>query len=222
MPSQPYPSTLPTAQTSIRIIGIAGGSGSGKTYLAQSVARELGATVISVDAYYRDLSYMTPAERARQNVDHPDSIDFELFRSQMQQLAAGESIQMPVYDFRSHTRSSETIHVEGKGIVVVEGIFALYDALLCEELTLTVFVELESAPRLERRMERDIRERGRTPECVTRQYRETVQPMYESYIEPTQSRADLVLRGDEDIEKNVAAVVEALRRREHRDVSRSA
>lgn len=222
MPSQPYLSTLPTARTAIRIIGIAGGSGSGKTYLAQSVAGELGATVISVDAYYRDLSHMTPEERARQNVDHPDSIDFELFRTQVQQLASGNAIQMPVYDFRTHTRSDQTVHVDGKGIVVVEGLFALYDSLLCEALALKVFVELESASRLERRMERDIRERGRTRECVTRQYRETVQPMYEQYIEPTRKRADLVLRGDDDIDKTTAAVVDALRKREDRDAGRSA
>lgn len=193
------------------IIGIAGASGSGKSFLAAHVAEALSATVLSVDSYYHDLSHLDPEERARRNVDHPASIDFTLFAEQMHTLASGGSVAVPVYDFCTHTRTAETHHVRGEGVLIVEGIFALYDQALRDALTLKVFVELESPTCLKRRTARDVQERGRTPESVRRQFRETVLPMYREFIAPTRDFADIVVRGDDDITHSTALVVEALR-----------
>jgi uridine kinase len=193
------------------IIGIAGGSGSGKSFLATHLASTLSADVLSVDSYYHDLSDIPFKERTRRNMDHPSAIDFSLFAEQVRALSKGETVPVPEYDFCTHTRTGRSHLLHAPGVMIVEGIFALYDEAIRRLCSLKVFVELESDTCLERRIERDVRERDRTPECVRNQYNETVRPMYEQFIAPSKQYADIVVRGDDDIRHSVGLVIEALR-----------
>ena len=175
------------------IIGIAGASCSGKTELAKRLAQSLGAVVCALDSYYRDLAHLEMAERARQNFDIPDALDHQLLCEQISALARGEIIRKPVYDFTRHVRSLETEVLEPAPIVVVEGLFTFYWQPLRDLLNLKVFIQTKDDICLQRRMERDIRERGRTPESVRLQFEETVRPMTHLHIDPTRSFADVVL-----------------------------
>ncbi|MBI2425849.1 MAG: uridine kinase [Candidatus Hydrogenedentes bacterium] len=178
------------------LIAIAGPSGSGKTTLAQGIVEALGreeAGLIALDAYYRDLRFLPPDERARQNFDHPDALEWPLIRQHMGALARGERIALPHYDFASHTRTERTECVEAKPYILVEGLFALHDPEMRQLCTKRIFVTNTHDVCLERRAGRDIRERGRTPESVQAQYDATVRPMADAYIFPSAAHAELTL-----------------------------
>lgn len=189
------------------LIGIAGPSCAGKTELTRHLARSLSAAVLPLDGYYIDLSHLPLAQRARYNFDHPDSLDHLLFRAHLKALAKGESVERPVYDFATHSRTTETKQIHPGRFVLVEGLFVLFWDELRELLSTKVFVDLDDEQCLERRIARDVRERGRTPESVIVQFNQTVRPMAESYIRPTHGFADVVVRGDDPIEASVAAVM---------------
>ncbi len=190
------------------MIAVAGPSGAGKTCLAQAVAGRLNAPVLGLDSYYRPFADLTFEERCRQNFDDPASIDAELLFRQLSEISQGRGIEVPVYDFVQYTRRPETVQFQPADYVVMEGLFVLYWANIRELFGTRVYVELADAACFERRLRRDVRERGRTQESVTRQYQETVRPMAEQYIRPTRRWADLVVAGDARLEDSVAAVLE--------------
>lgn len=178
------------------ILGVAGGSGSGKSTVVREVVRALGddtASVLRHDWYYRDLAHLPLADRVGVNFDHPDSLETELLRSHLQQLLAGVAIQAPVYDFSSHTRASGTVWVEPTRLIVLDGILVLAHAELRELMDLAVFVDTEPDVRLIRRIRRDTQNRGRTAESVVGQYEKTVRPMHLEFVEPSRRHADLTI-----------------------------
>ncbi len=177
-------------------IGIAGGTGSGKTTVANAILERVGVehiTVIPHDAYYRDLAALAPALRAQVNFDHPDSLDTSLLIRHIQQLRAGISIDLPVYDFKTHTRTRQTLHMEPKPVLIIEGILIFIETGLRELLDIKVFVDTDADIRFIRRMQRDIEERGRTSESVIRQYLATVRPMHLEFVEPSKRYADVII-----------------------------
>jgi uridine kinase len=178
------------------IIGVAGGSGSGKTTVTQQVLATIGPEMVSVviqDYYYCDQTHLSMEDRLKTNYDHPRAFDWPLIIEQVEALRAGKSIEMPVYDFSNHTRSTRTITVKPAPVIVIEGLFPLYDAALREMMSLKIFVDTDSDVRFIRRLQRDIVERGRTTESVIEQYLETVRPMHNQFIEPTKRHADVIL-----------------------------
>ncbi|KUM03181.1 uridine kinase [Chromobacterium subtsugae] len=178
------------------IIGVAGGSGSGKTTVTNKVLETIGsemAAVIIQDYYYRDQSHLTFEQRLGTNYDHPQAFDWPLLISHIDDLRNGRAIEMPVYDFANHTRSDQTITVQPAPVIVIEGLFPLYDAALREMMSLKIFVDTDSDVRFIRRLKRDIAERGRTMENVIEQYLSTVRPMHNQFIEPTKRFADVIL-----------------------------
>jgi len=178
------------------IIGIAGPSCAGKSCLSDRIAPELGATVLHIDAYYRELANFTVEQRARFNFDAPESIETELFFHHVRQLAAGRAIERPVYNFTTHTRDPQTRRIEPGEYLIVE-----------LEGT-KVYVDLREKLCLERRKYRDVRERGRTEESVLRQFQDTVKPMAQLYVYPTRDNADVVVTGNDDINLEAALVLE--------------
>ena len=190
-----------------RLIGIAGPSGSGKSVLARRLSTVTGAPVVSLDSYYRDLGHLPLDERAKCNFDDPASMDDAFLLAHCVALANGEPIDVPRYDFSSHTRVADTQRIEPGGTVIIEGLFTLYWNDLRHLLHAGVYVELEDALCYARRLARDVRERGRTPECVERQYFSTVRPMAEKYIWPTRIHAGVIVRGDSPLEESVATVL---------------
>jgi len=189
------------------LIGIAGPSCAGKTELTRHLTLSLSAAVLPLDCYYVDLSHLPLAQRAQHNFDHPDSLDHMLFRAHLKALARGESVERPVYDFATHSRTAATNQIRPGRFVLVDGLFVLFWDELRELLHTKVFVDLDDKLCLERRIVRDVRERGRTPESVIAQFNRTVRPMAEAYIRPTHGFADVVVRGDDPIEASVAAVM---------------
>jgi uridine kinase len=178
------------------VIGVAGGSGSGKSTVTQQVLAAFGADLVSVvmqDDYYADQTHLSPELRVKANYDHPDAFDWPLLIQQVQSLLNGEAIEMPEYDFTIHNRSTRTIHVKPAPVIVIEGLFALYDRDLRDQMSLKIFVDTASDVRFIRRLQRDISERGRSMESVIGQYMETVRPMYRQFIEPTKRHADVIL-----------------------------
>ncbi|WP_435095694.1 uridine kinase [Halarchaeum sp. P4] len=176
-------------------IGIAGGTGAGKTTLAREMAagRAEAVTLVPIDNYYDDLGHLPFEERADANYDHPSAFEWELLRDHLETLLGGDPVEMPQYDFTEHRRTDETVHVEPTDVIVVEGIFALYDEEIIDTLDLCVYVEADADVRILRRIERDVVERGRDIEDVIEQYRATVKPMHERYVEPTKKNADIVV-----------------------------
>lgn len=178
------------------IIGIAGGSGSGKTTIAQSIVEAIGAadmTLIQHDAYYRDQTHLPVEERAKVNYDHPDSLETELLVAHLEEMLAGNRVDRPVYDFTVHNRAEERIRVEPKPAIIVEGILVLYEPALRDLMDLKVYVDTDADLRIARRWERDISERGRTFDSVRDQYLETVRPMHLQFVEPSKRYADIVI-----------------------------
>lgn len=177
------------------IIAVVGGTGSGKTTVATAIheAVGLGAVLLDQDAYYRDLSDLTLDERRKVNFDHPDSIDTELLAHHLQQLAAGHAIDKPTYDFAAHTRAAESVRVEPREVIIVEGILLLADARLRELFDIRIFVDVGDDVRFIRRLLRDTRERGRTMDNVIQQYLTTVRPMHLEFVEPSKRYADVIL-----------------------------
>ena len=178
------------------VIGVAGGSGSGKSTVTREVLASIGpemAAVVMQDDYYLDQSHLSPEERRKTNYDHPDAFDWPLMVQHVQALRRGEAIEMPTYDFAQDNRASETITVKPAPVIVIEGLFALYDAELRKMMSLKIFVDTAPDVRFIRRLQRDIAERGRSTENVIQQYLETVRPMHKQFIEPTKRRADVIL-----------------------------
>jgi uridine kinase len=178
------------------VIGIAGGTGSGKSTVASVILKRVGAKHIALlphDAYYRELHMMSVEERQRINFDHPDSLETDLLVEHVKQLNAGNPIEMPVYDFTTHSRTEKTIHIEPRRIILVEGILIFYEVELRKLFDVKIFVDTDADIRFIRRLQRDIVERGRTTELVIKQYLGTVRPMHMEFVEPTKRYADVII-----------------------------
>jgi uridine kinase len=195
-------------------IGLAGGSGSGKTTIAEEVVDSLNGRVALLhhDAYYRHRIDLTLEERTRVNYDHPSSLETELLIEHLESLRLGVSVEHPVYDFAAHLRSEETIRIEPAPVIVVEGILVLSEPELRSELDLKIFVDTDPDLRLARRLERDITERGRSVDSVIGQYFATVRPMHLEFVEPSRRYADLIIPEGFN-QAAVATVVELIRSR---------
>lgn len=178
------------------IIGIAGGSGSGKTTIAESVVTAVGLDTVSLiqhDAYYRDLPHLDFAERSKVNYDHPDSLETELLIEHIHQLRSGSEIERPVYDFTDHRRTTETVLVKPHPVVIIEGILVLSERDLRSVMDLRIYVDADADLRLLRRLQRDIIERERTLDSVIAQYQQTVRPMHLQFVEPSKRYADIIV-----------------------------
>jgi len=177
-------------------IGIAGGSGSGKTTVAQEILGRVGADRIAFlqhDSYYKDLSGLPPAQRAELNFDHPNSLETELLTQHILALRDGNPVEVPIYDFSSHSRTTRTFTVAPRRVILVEGILIFVDAALRELFDVKIFVDTDADIRFIRRLERDIAERGRTTESVIKQYQLTVRPMHLDFVEPSKRYADVII-----------------------------
>ncbi|REJ81871.1 MAG: uridine kinase [Acidobacteria bacterium] len=180
----------------VTTIGVAGGSGSGKTSVAQALLERVGRDRIAFlvqDAYYRDVEWRSPEQLAGHNFDHPDSVEIELLVEHLRQLRSGGEIEVPVYDFVRHRRSARTRKVEARPVVLVEGILLFVDSDLRRELDFKIYVDTDADVRLMRRLRRDVAERGRSVEDVLRQYDRTVRPMHLEFIEPSKRYADIIV-----------------------------
>jgi uridine kinase len=179
------------------IIGIAGGTGSGKTTVVKklkNILREEDLVVIPQDSYYKDSSHLTPEEKAVQNFDHPESVDFDLLIQQLKELKSGKSVEQPVYSYITCSRSKiETVHVNPAHIIIVEGILIFTCAKLRKLMDIMVFVDADADDRLARVIQRDIVERGKTVEQVLTRYEQTVKPMHLQFIEPSKRYADIII-----------------------------
>lgn len=192
--------TQPPAATMISpkpvIVGVAGGTGSGKTTVMSEILKGLNkgdVTVIQHDAYYRDQSHLTGEQRSNINYDHPSALETPLLVHHLQQLLEGQAVDVPIYDFTTHTRCQETQRVEPSRVIVVEGILILAEPELRDLFSIKIFVDTDADLRFIRRMERDIAERARTRESVVRQYTETVRPMHLEFVEPSKRYADVII-----------------------------
>ena len=179
----------------IMVIGIAGGTGSGKTTITNTLVERFGGNVSVVhhDNYYKAHHNMTYEERALLNYDHPDSFDTERMIEDLQQLRQGKSVRCPVYDYSIHDRSEETVLIEPTRVIIVEGILIYADPRLCDLMDVKLYVDTDADVRILRRIQRDVQERGRSLESVIGQYLTTVKPMHEQFVEPSKRRADVII-----------------------------
>jgi len=178
------------------IIGIAGGTGSGKTTVVKHIAQALPphcVAVVPLDSYYNDTTNMTPEERKAINFDHPDAFDWKLLTQQIQALREGKSIEQPTYSYLISNRLPETVHIEPCEVIIIEGIMALWKKQLRDLMDLKIFVDADPDERLIRVIQRDTVERGRTTQMVLDRYRDVLKPMHEEFIEPTKRYADLII-----------------------------
>ncbi len=178
------------------IIGIAGGTGSGKTTVVRKIAQALPphfVAVVPIDSYYNDTTGLTPEERAAINFDHPDAFDWKLLTEQVRKLKNGEAVEQPTYSYIESNRQKETVHVEPKPVIIIEGIMALHNKKLRDIMDLKIFVDTDADVRLIRNIRRDVVERGRTVEMVLDRYEKVLKPMHEQFIEPTKHFADLII-----------------------------
>lgn len=177
------------------LIGIAGGTGSGKTTLTKQIARRFGehVTVIRHDNYYRSHSDLTYEQRAALNFDCPEAFETELLIEHLKQLRKGIAIDSPLYDYTIHNRSTKTEHILPTKVIIVEGILIFADVTLCELMDIKLFVDTDADVRILRRIRRDVRDRGRSLDSVIQQYLQTVKPMHEQYVEPSRKNADLII-----------------------------
>lgn len=178
------------------VIGIAGGTGSGKTTVVNKIIKALPqgeVAVIPQDSYYKDLSHLDPAERAKVNFDEPDAIEWTLLVEQLRRLKEGRAVEMPTYSYLTCTRQEQTVHVEPRDVVIVEGILVLNDEVLRSMMDVKVFVDADADDRLIRVIARDCIERGRTPKMVIDRYEAVLKPMHNRYIEPSKRHADLIV-----------------------------
>ena len=179
----------------VMVIGIAGGTGSGKTTITKKLIQHFGedVSVIHHDNYYKAHHDMSYEERSKLNYDHPDAFDNDLLLAHLKQLRAGHSVQCPVYDYRAHNRSDRTVRIDPAPVVIVEGILLFAVPELCEQLDIKVFVDTDADVRILRRILRDVKRRGRTLDSVINQYLTTVKPMHEQFVEPSKRKADLIV-----------------------------
>jgi len=178
------------------LIGIAGGTGSGKSTVAKEIFQSLpgeNIAVIEQDSYYKDQSHLTLEERVKTNYDHPDAFDTELLIEHLKMLLSGKPIDKPIYDFEVHNRKKETIRVEPKDIIILEGILILAEPEIRNLLDIKIFVDTDADVRIIRRIARDIKERGRTIDSVIDQYMGVVRPMHLQFVEPTKRYADIII-----------------------------
>ena len=185
------------------IIGIAGGTGSGKTTVVKKIVQALPphyVAVVPLDSYYNDTSDLTDEERRHINFDHPDAFDWKLLVKQIHQLRNGEAIEQPTYSYILSNRLPETVHVEPKPVIIIEGIMTLINKKLRDVMDLKIFVDTDSDERLIRNIQRDVVERGRTVDMVINRYLDILKPMHEQFIEPTKKYADLIIpQGGENL-----------------------
>jgi len=196
------------------ILGIAGCSGSGKTTLARELAAQLNATLFPLDFYYRDLAHLSLDERKQVNYDHPDSVENELLANHVAELAKGRSIDRPIYDFAAHTRViGETEPITPAAVVIVEGIFALHYEELRALYDFSIYVDCPEELCFKRRLSRDVKERGRTPESVKAQYEATAKPMARQFVQPSAEHASLRVDATGSLDWSVEQVFQQLQAR---------
>ncbi len=210
------------------VIGIAGGTGSGKSTIAHNIKAAMApqetVAIVEMDSYYKDFSHLSPEERENLNYDHPDMIDFDLFHRQLKSLVAGEAIDKPLYDFVRHGRLAEVDRIDPADIIVVEGILTFHRKEIRDLFDIKIFVDTDPDIRVFRRIRRDIEVRGRKFEQIRKQYYETVKPMHAQFVEPAKKWADLVLpEGGENVVA-IDMIVTKIREwlREHRTNNRAA
>ncbi len=186
-----------TKNENILIIGVAGGTGSGKTTLARHIAQAFGdrVAVITHDSYYRAQHDKSYEDRCKQNYDHPDAFETDLLCRHLEQLCQGVAVDIPVYDYTVHNRSNQTTRVEPRAVIVLEGILLFSDKALRDMMDLKIFVDTDADERILRRIARDTKERGRSLESVISQYLTTVKPMHEAFVEPFKRYADIIVPG---------------------------
>jgi uridine kinase len=178
------------------VIGVAGGTGSGKTTIAHQILNRAGTDEIALiqhDAYYKDLGHLPLAQRVLLNFDHPDALDNPLLVEHLRKLKAGRAVEIPVYDFTTHTRTAQTQRVGPRRVILVEGILIFADEALRRLMDVKIYVDTDADIRFIRRLQRDIAERGRTMEAVIRQYLGTVRPMHQEFVEPSKRWADIII-----------------------------
>ncbi len=197
------------------VIGIAGGTGSGKTTVVKKIVEALPphyVSVVPLDSYYNDTSHMTEEERHAINFDHPDAFDWKLLIKQINELRAGNAIEQPTYSYILCNRMPETIHVEPKPVVIIEGIMTLLNKKLREMMDLKIFVDADSDERLIRNIQRDTVERGRDVQMVLDRYLEVLKPMHELFIEPTKRHADIIIPQGGENKKGIEMVCKYIER----------
>lgn len=197
------------------IIGIAGGTGSGKTTVVKKIVEALPphyVSVVPLDSYYNDTSHMTEEERHAINFDHPDAFDWKLLIKQVNQLRKGEAIEQPTYSYILCNRLSETVHVEPKPVIIIEGIMTLLNKKLRDMMDLKIFVDADSDERLIRNIRRDIVERGRDVKAVVDRYLDVLKPMHEQFIEPTKRYADIIIPQGGENKKGIEMVCKYIER----------
>ena len=180
------------------LIGIAGGSGSGKTVVARTIVRELGSkrvVIIDQDSYYRDLEQVPFRDREARNFDHPDAFDSDLMRQHLRELLEGHDIEQPVYDYSQHRRTKETRRISDHLVIVLEGILIFHDPELRALMDIKLYIDADSDVRLIRRLRRDLTERGRSVDAILRQYEDSVRPMHLQFVEPSKRFADVIIPG---------------------------
>ena len=206
------------------VILIGGGSGAGKTMIAQHLARSLGqsvSAVVPIDAYYHDHPSLTHETHTAINYDSPDAVDFSLLDTHLHDLLAGRPVSSPTYDYRTHRRLNETAHMSARRYVVVEGLLALHWPALRELCDVAVFVTTTDELALARRIGRDVNDRGRTEASVRRQWEHTVRPMFLAHVEPTRRFADIIISGADAIKTSVGVLLRHIRARNIRPRSSS-
>ena len=180
------------------LIGIAGGSGSGKTVVARTIVRELGSkrvVIIDQDSYYKDLEQVPFRDREARNFDHPDAFDSDLLRQHLRELLEGHAIEQPVYDYSQHRRTHETRRISDHLVIVLEGILIFHDPELRALMDIKLYIDADSDVRLIRRLRRDLTERGRSVDAILRQYEDSVRPMHLQFVEPSKRFADVIIPG---------------------------
>jgi uridine kinase len=195
------------------IIGVAGPSSSGKSELAKQLVERLpGTSIVSLDSYYRGMEEIPLEERKKVNFDHPDSLDWELLHEHLMAIASGRAFDEPVYSFADYERTTATRRIEPSPFLIVEGLFVLYWPELRSMLNTKVYVQTQPEVCFQRRLTRDVAERGRTPQSVREQYERTVRPSAEWFVCPTEKYADLVVSGEEPFDRSTSSVMAALHR----------
>ena len=183
--------------SNVIIIGIAGGSGSGKTRLVKNILSELedyNVSSIEVDSYYKDLSHLKFEDRAKNNFDHPSSFDFELLYNDLNKILSNQRTKTPLYNYKEHIRNKNDFKIiENSNVIILEGILSLYDDKIRQLMSMKIFVDTPSDIRILRRIKRDVNKRKRTIECVIEQYTKTVRPMFKKYVEPTKDFSDVII-----------------------------